>query len=89
MIPRRRLGARSAMERLANAARMNRMRTVQYVEPVAAVGHTGLLEKCWDQGLAKIHTGRVLKRRVGKAVAGLKSCLDAKQSSTAAGMVIG
>ena len=38
--------------------------------------------------MARIHTGRVLERRVAQSVVVLKSWLDVQQSSTAAGMVI-
>ena len=56
-IPRRRLGAGSAMEHLANSARLNRAKKVQQA------GHTGFWQRHWGWGMAKTHIEQVLRRR--------------------------
>ena len=82
---RHRQAANSAMDCLTIAARLYKARTVQRA---GLVGHTGLWQRRWVRGMARIHTERVLERRGELAVVVLKSWLDVEQSSTAAGMVI-
>lgn len=73
------------MERLTNAAGLNRARTVQNA---GLVGDTALYQPRWVRETARTHTERVLNGHVEKAVTALKSRSDVEHSSTAVGTVI-
>lgn len=75
------------MKYLANADRLDRVRTVLVLH-VGPVGHPGLWERRWSQGMARTRTEQVLKRYTEKAVTVLHSRLNVEKSSTAVGMVI-
>ena len=49
------------MKYLANADRLDRVRTVLVLH-VGPVGHPGLWERRWSQGMARTRTEQVLKR---------------------------
>ncbi len=80
-IPRRRLGAGSAMVHLASSAGLNRAKKAQQA------GHTGLWQRHWGWGMAKTHIEQVLRRRVENSGTVSESWLDVGQSTTAVGRV--